>query len=131
MTEALVKVIVPVPVERGVILSVYTVHWVEDVPSIAPAKEGSVVAGESVYTKLHGLVAGVLTPVTDRFAETVTVASAALNSCPPPSMTTSILNGSPTTAFAEAGTAPSVTGEGGFVMPGGGGAGGIVGACWA
>jgi hypothetical protein len=131
LTEALVKVIVPVPAERGVILSVYTVHCVDDVPSIAPAKEGSVVAGVSVYTKLHGLVAGVLMPVTDRFAETVIVASAALNSCPPPSITTSILNGSPTTAFAEAGAAPSVTGEGGFVIPGTAGGGGKDGACWA
>jgi hypothetical protein len=126
-----VKVIVPVPAERGVILSVYTVHCVEDVASIAPANEGSVVAGESVYTKLHGLEDGVLMPVTDRFAETVTVASAALNSCPP--ITTSILNGSPTTAFADAGAAPSVTGEGGRVVfvSGGGGGGGREGACWA
>jgi hypothetical protein len=124
---------VPVPAERGVILSVYTVHCEEDVASIAPAKEGSVVAGVCVYTKLQGLVAGVLMPVTDRFAETVTVASAALNSCPPPSMTTSILNGSPTTAFADAGAAPSVTGEGGRVVfvSGGGGGGGREGACWA
>ena len=80
LTDALVKVILPPPEERGLTLKVYNVQEVEEEPVMAPANDGLLTVGVWVKEKLQppDVIGVILMDWTERFEDRLTVACEAL-----------------------------------------------------
>ena len=108
MTEGLAIVIVPLPAALAVSVMVKSVQLVEEPFNMAPVNEGSDVLGVLLLftkVKLQPPEPGgvIVKDWTVRFGDTAISAFAALNACPPPSITRLTVNCWPTETFADEG----------------------------